>query len=242
MFELSPLSLEAGLRATSNALYLLDEAKPDIGFMASMTKQQTTGFKTGSATGKHIEGSNGVEKDDSDNEDSNKDKTLSAEASLLAIGQTTLLCRAYICLWMKDWTLALEAASQALELLKVSPIKNSESMSIAHTYMAEAYFRTGETDQGLEYALKALDVQDEYANNSSEDKGDLKSLRCAMCVNVAAARLSSGDTQEAIHSIQKALQYIPHSREAIRMLLYVYMKQGNLEKALDILKREIKKI
>ena len=60
--------------------------------------------------------------------------------------------------------------------------------------------------------------------------------RCALCVNVAIARMAKGEYVEAEKALHQALQLVPGSNGALRTLLYLYMRRGQTRAALHLLK------
>jgi Flp pilus assembly protein TadD len=62
------------------------------------------------------------------------------------------------------------------------------------------------------------------------------SPRCALCVNAAILRVLKGDLDEAERLLGIALEITPDSPHAIRMLVYLYLQRGDLDKARRLLK------
>ena len=60
-------------------------------------------------------------------------------------------------------------------------------------------------------------------------------LRSALCVNLANVRLQQGEFDLAEHSLQKALRLEPTSKDALRTLIYLKLRQGDSQKALQML-------
>ena len=235
MKTLAPLSLQAGLRATANALFLLEDSHPDELVAQAETDDSIEEQEDGAAG------------DDSDGETGEvpRTKAKSKPSTLLSIAITTLLCRAYIALWLDDWSIAISASSKALKLLSAlaSPTTlQLKQQSTAYSYLAEALLRTGKTAEAYKNAANALQIVEDSLKVKAEEEGQksmevaANELRCTMCVNVATSRVAEGNYKEAERLLHKALQIVPKSPAALRLLLFIHLKTNSRSKALHILR------
>ena len=60
-------------------------------------------------------------------------------------------------------------------------------------------------------------------------------LRSALCVNLATVRLQQSELDLAEHSLMKALRLQPTSKDALKALIYLRLRQGDTQKALRLL-------
>lgn len=236
MKSLPPLSLEAGLRATANALFLLEDSYPD-----ELVAQAET-----DETMEDQEDGGGGEDSDGEGVEATSSNAKSKPSTLLSIAITTLLCRSYIALWLQDWSIVVSACSKALKLLSAltSPtVLQLKQQATAYSYISEAFLKTGLTDTAYDSASKALQVvedsmkaKEEEENGNQSKVSTANEMRCTMCVNVATSRIAQGDYKEAERLLHKALQIVPKSPAALRLLLFIHLKTNSRSKALHILR------
>jgi CCR4-NOT transcription complex subunit 10 len=156
----------------------------------------------------------------------------------------------------------VRALEYAQKLLHVAAKADASSVNrhqyFAHTYAAEALCMMNKSAEALTHAtnaaetMEALDAENGTAPSSKirdqEDAAEPRlplgriaahhqpsALRSALCVNLATVRLQQGELDLAEQSLMKALRLQPTSKDALKALIYLRLRQGDTQKALRLL-------
>mmetsp|Transcript_37089 Transcript_37089/g.85688 ORF Transcript_37089/g.85688 Transcript_37089/m.85688 type:complete len:795 (-) Transcript_37089:454-2838(-) len=171
-----------------------------------------------------------------------------------AVLQAALLDLAYVHLSLSDPVLAL---SYALKLLNLPSLpEGSPRRFIGHMYAAEALCLLSKPADALEYvapggqplseevAARAGEQLAEEAvplhagtGGQAEGQGGSSSIAtAALHVNIATVYALQGNLQQAEKATRAALGVCPWSWDATRMLVYILLRTGSTNEALDVLK------
>ena len=156
-----------------------------------------------------------------------------------ALWRRAMLVKAYLLLGACDSHAGLKSAQELLKSLgegdKDQGQEEAQVRALAHTYCAEALLSEGKLDDATEHATKAFVASSSPVADGAAAAANPKT-RCALCVNIATARMGRGEWGEAEKVLHRALQLVPGSNGALRSLLYLYMRRGQTRAALHLLK------
>jgi len=154
---------------------------------------------------------------------------------LRTLKYTALLLRAYLALCQENWSLAYNTSEELIKNLTQSKIPKVNSMLVvAHTYCAESRIRLGLSGDTMDHLRKALDFEiEELKLTKNQSSVQMKST---LCVNMALVKLIAGDLVEPENLLHKAIEFLPSSLHAMRALIYLYLRRGDIDRAKRILK------
>ena len=150
---------------------------------------------------------------------------------------------------------ALEFAQRLLNSVKNSSVETATTSISAHMY-ERGICMMNNCAEALTHITKAAEVEENLKSSrvQSLPKRTIKKIRqsrtpligvagepqpevyrLALCVNMATVRLQQGELELAEESLKKALSIRPSSKEALNTLLYLRLRQGATEKALQLM-------
>lgn len=230
------MSLEFAAKCLRNCLYLL--------------QSNTVSESESSTDSANINNNNHINHNDDKEEGEHR---TSDKYELLQAGLVNL---AFVSLAMNNPVVALKAAEELLE------IKNDVIdifKYLGHIYAAEALLILNKPTQAIQhlnpqmldeifpppptstptpasaYTLVGVHPSPYSSLTSSQPVPNV--ARSMLCTNLAAAHILRDDVAQAQVCVSQALAYQPSSSRALLMQVYVDIRKGNTEAALDILKR-----
>ncbi|CAK9098643.1 CCR4-NOT transcription complex subunit 10 [Durusdinium trenchii] len=229
------LGLDVGLRATGHALYLLRKAESDSVLGHAAMEMNSTGSGIMGSSNSSKPGDAAVIESDADQ----------FRQQALSMKLTALLCRSYLALWMRDWPVAYESSHQVIRDVtapRTKRLSNADDLlSIAHAYCIEAALRLSvdrpPKSEILDQIVQAVEF-DLNAKATTSLQGTSSELkhRSAVSTNLALVRITQNNFPEAERLLLRALDINPFSSHAIRLLIYLYLRRGDQDRARRLLK------
>ena len=183
------------------------------------------------------------------NENSQENRRREDTSNFVELRHVILLSSSYCALCLNHPLKALEFAQHLLHARKDSKARHRY---FAHTYAAEALCLMDESKEALNHAMKAVTefqkAQGESTQRDSAESHELEhakfslkseleneTARSALCVNLAILRLQEGHVELAESSLMKALGLDATSHAALSTLIYLRLRQGKRQEALQLL-------
>lgn len=249
-------SLPYACKCLQNALFLLDNASQG-GDRSRLHVSSLLGSKAGLHHKDGAGGGGGGANGDGDGEGGEGaaggavEVVVQQDDSL--IEQVALLNLSYVYLCLHEPVLALHYAEALLSRPGVSEAKQCT----AHTYAAEArcmlngpleaYRHLMPNQEKLSEDAAAAAVATQRQSRAKEEASAAHNTlpeghftaraRSALHVNMANVALLQGNYQHAEQYAREALAACPNSPDALRMLIFILLRKGSTQQALDVIKR-----
>eukprot|EP00003_Mantamonas_plastica_P024668 TRINITY_DN463_c0_g1_i2.p1 TRINITY_DN463_c0_g1~~TRINITY_DN463_c0_g1_i2.p1 ORF type:complete len:633 (+),score=164.03 TRINITY_DN463_c0_g1_i2:476-2374(+) len=246
------ISLSYAIKCLRNGLRLLDLADANSSNDGENGPNTTFGSDDGEPNGLNGSGTNS----------SLQPSSLSGgrTSSRNAIRVKMYMNLAYACLCIDSAVEALRAANSALEILEV--MKQTESTQgrqgdkmtqdsfQSHMYAAEACFKLDRMSEAVEHLIpsnmlseSSLNIGNSFAYYNSpfvserHCQPNTEEARASLFVNMACVYIGQGDFNSALKSVTAAHLAYPQSTHTRLLMVYLEMKAGNRQSALEVLKR-----
>ena len=162
----------------------------------------------------------------------------------VVVRHAALVSLSYCSLCQSNSILALEYATR---LLDDSEPSSDTHKYLSHTYAAEALCTMNRCAEALAHMTAAMAVSEEQQQNKRINEAKVggsvsiayaptsPEARAALYVNVASIRLQQNELEMAEKSLRQALTLAPASPDALRGLIYLRLRQGQPQDAMQML-------